>query len=381
VAQASRGVHGAARAAVAQAPGVREGFLRPSHWGVIGCAVAGLGLFAWQAELAPAHAQAQGTGGLLAKIEELEVNLAKRTNAAFVFIKPHACNDKVIALLKDTLANEGIEITATGSLDYKTIDEKMLIDNHYGAIASKAVKIDPKDLQPSDKAKAAFKAMAGMTWEDAVSKRLVYNAAQAAKKLNLDGNALEAKWAKIDKKKDLVKFGGGFYCGKLEEKMFVINGFYMAMRGQFTEKPAKIQWFTVQWDAAQLSWADFRGKVLGATDPTTAEEGSLRRIILDDYKKLGLAERPFTGKNGVHASASPFEAMAERANWLGADISKDVYGKTMLAAGLPMSTIVQWTQDPQVPLADGSKGSLFDALEDTNAAACLETSKRIASRK
>lgn len=70
-------------------------------------------------------------------------------------------------------------------------------------------------------------AMAGMTWEDAVSKRLVYNAAQAAKKLNLDGNALEAKWAKIDKKKDLVKFGGGFYCGKLEEKMFVINGFYM----------------------------------------------------------------------------------------------------------------------------------------------------------
>lgn len=39
----------------------------------------------------------------------------------------------MIALLKDTLANEGIEITATGSLDYKTIDEKMLIDNHYGA--------------------------------------------------------------------------------------------------------------------------------------------------------------------------------------------------------------------------------------------------------
>ena len=69
----------------------------------------------------------------LAKIEELEVALAKRTNAAFVFIKPHACNDAVIALVKETLANEGIEVMATGSLDYKTIDEKMLIDNHYGA--------------------------------------------------------------------------------------------------------------------------------------------------------------------------------------------------------------------------------------------------------
>ena len=54
--------------------------------------------------------------------------------------------------------------------------------------------------------------MAGMTWEDAVKKKLVYNAAQAAKKLGLDGNGLEAQWAKIDKKVDLVKFGGGFYC-------------------------------------------------------------------------------------------------------------------------------------------------------------------------
>jgi hypothetical protein len=34
----------------------------------------------------------------LAKIDELEVNLAKRTNAAFVFVKPHACNDKVCQL-------------------------------------------------------------------------------------------------------------------------------------------------------------------------------------------------------------------------------------------------------------------------------------------
>ena len=35
-----------------------------------------------------------------------------------------------------------------------------------------------------------------------------------------------------------MKFGGGFYCGKLPtaltggEDVYVINGFYMAMRGQ-----------------------------------------------------------------------------------------------------------------------------------------------------
>lgn len=31
----------------------------------------------------------------------------------------------------------------------------------------------------------------------------------------------------------------------------------------------------------------------------------------------------------------------------------------------------------QVKLGDGSKGSLFDALEDTNAAVCLEKAKKI----
>jgi hypothetical protein len=32
---------------------------------------------------------------LLQKVEALEVALAKRTNSAYVFIKPHAVNDKV----------------------------------------------------------------------------------------------------------------------------------------------------------------------------------------------------------------------------------------------------------------------------------------------
>lgn len=116
-----------------------------------------------------AHGYAQITVGgvnvmknavdLISRIDALEIELAKRTNSAFVFIKPHAVNDKVVSLVKATLADTGIEVTAEGSLDYKTIDEKMLIDTHYGAIASKAVKVDPKDLAVTDKAKAAFKVL------------------------------------------------------------------------------------------------------------------------------------------------------------------------------------------------------------------------------
>jgi hypothetical protein len=57
--------------------------------------------------------------------------------------------------------------------------------------------------------------------------------------------------------------------------------------------------------------------VLGSTDPTIAAEGSLRKAIFTHWKKMGLATEPNVGDNGVHASASPFEALCERLNWVG----------------------------------------------------------------
>lgn len=39
-------------------------------------------------------------------------------------------------------------------------------------------------------------------------------------------------------------------------------------------------------------------QVLGATDPSTAVAGSIRREILDKYQELGLSTKPDTGDNG-----------------------------------------------------------------------------------
>ena len=67
-----------------------------------------------------------------------------------------------------------------------------------------------------------------------------------------------------------------------DEHIFVINGFYMSMRAVFTTPPAKICWYSVEWPASSLSWENFRGKVLGGTDPKEAEPGSARREILGE---------------------------------------------------------------------------------------------------
>jgi len=106
--------------------------------------------------------------------------------------------------------------------------------------------------------------------------------------------------------------------------------------------------------------------VLGPTDPKAAPEGALRGTILKDWVALGLAYEPNTGDNCVHASASPFEGLAERMNWLKADPATDVFGALCLAAGISAETLKEWSVDPQV------KGkSIFDQLEDMDCADCL----------
>mmetsp|Transcript_11127 Transcript_11127/g.39330 ORF Transcript_11127/g.39330 Transcript_11127/m.39330 type:complete len:153 (-) Transcript_11127:78-536(-) len=151
----------------------------------------------------------------------------------------------------------------------------------------------------------------------------------------------------------------------------------MSMRSKFTEPGTCIKYFTIEWPASQCSWSDFRGKALGPTDPADAPADALRGIIANDWKALGLKAACDVGDNGVHASASPFEALAERANWLGASVETDIFGKLLIKAGLSLETIKAWSVDPVMKAPDGSKTSLFDFVEDTDVDACIEKLKSI----
>jgi len=196
------------------------------------------------------------------------------------------------------------------------------------------------------------------------------------KELGINANALDGAWAKAKAAKKLVKFGGGFYCGLVEvdgkEPIYIFNGFFMAMHSKFTQPGTEIHCYTVEWDPAVLSWTLFRGQVLGPTDPADAPADSLRGRILAGWEQLGLKELPNVGDNGVHASASPFEAFAERANWLGMPMDADEFGKQMKKAGLTESFASDWSVGPQVAIEPGKKGSIFDALEDLDSKECPE---------
>lgn len=304
-------------------------------------------------------------------------------NTAFVFIKPHAVTAATKTLVKEGFGSNNVKIVSEGTLSAEEIDEKMLIDQHYYSIASKATILDPSELNvPADKFKAQF----GLEWKDALSKGVVFNAKQACEKAGIDSNTLDEAWGKAKKAKKMIKFGGGFYCGLIDnldgvEPMYVFNGFFMSMRSKFVAPGVSIYYYVVEWDSKQLSWEDFRGKVLGPTDPADAPPSSLRGSIYSKWQDLGLSAQPNVGDNGVHASASPFEALAERMNWLGVSLEEDSFGKAMLDAGIDKKTIIEWSVDPQVTYGGASmpiKGSLFDAIEDQDSDMCLATTRGIA---
>jgi hypothetical protein len=295
---------------------------------------------------------------------------AKLLNSAFVFVKPHANTAATQKLVKEKLTDAGIKILAETDIEGTTIDEKKLIDQHYYAIASKATLLTPNEIPvPADKFKEAF----GESWDTVLKENRACNALEACKRFGCTPEELNEAWQQAK----VTKFGGGFYCGKVTVKgkpeLYVFNAFFMTMRSKFVGPGVSIHCYTVEWDPSKLSWDAFRNELLGPTDPADGPVGSIRRTILETYKELGLADKPNKGDNGVHASASPFEGLAERTNWLNTKLEDDAFAAALLEAGLTKHTIEEWSVDPQINLPDGSKGSVFDALEDMDADECLKT--------
>jgi hypothetical protein len=192
--------------------------------------------------------------------------------------------------------------------------------------ASKATILPAADIPvPKDKFQEAF----GESYDVALKEGRVCNAMEACGRFGCTPSQLDEAWQKTA----AHKFGGGFYCGLVAlngKKLYVFNAFFMSMRAKFVAPGTSIYCFEVEWSPSKLPWSDFRGKVLGPTDPAQAPAGSLRQLILKDYASLGLTSVPNKGDNGVHASASPFEGLAEKSNWLSRPIESEAFGKVRI---------------------------------------------------
>ena len=204
-------------------------------------------------------------------------------NSAFVFIKPHANTRAVQDLVVAKLTSKRVKILSEGDIAASKIDKDKLIDQHYYAIASKATLLKPDQLPvPEDKFEAKF----GIAWKQALADKLVYNAIDACAHLGVDADGLDAKWQAAKQAGNMEKFGGGFYGAKLEGGIFVFNGFFMTMRSAFVAPGASIHYYVVEWDPKDLKWSEFRGDLLGPTDPAQASLFLFSICILFTYGQI-----------------------------------------------------------------------------------------------
>ena len=60
-----------------------------------------------------------------------------------MFVKPHAVTDHVKELVRKRIASANISVTSEDSITAEQIDKDMLIDNHHGASAAKAMMQKP----------------------------------------------------------------------------------------------------------------------------------------------------------------------------------------------------------------------------------------------
>ena len=56
-----------------------------------------------------------------------------------------------------------------------------------------------------------------MKWNKVMEDGLVFNAMDGAKKLGISPDELGKKYDALKKGETIIKFGGGFYCGKVDD--------------------------------------------------------------------------------------------------------------------------------------------------------------------
>jgi hypothetical protein len=177
------------------------------------------------------------------------------------------------------------------------------------------------------------------------------------------------------------KLAGGTYVVEVkldDETVYLINGFHGRQLKQFTDAGKSIIVMSLSTDT---DWSTARSNFIGATDPTKANAGSLRREFLENKDRLGLPDVS-QGANGVHLSAGPVEALVElqryNSNFSSGEakaFTEFAFGK-QLAEAFDENAVQSIVQNKNVDVA-GKATSVFDLTEEKNSSEALAMLKEL----
>jgi hypothetical protein len=159
------------------------------------------------------------------------------------------------------------------------------------------------------------------------------------------------------------------------ERIAVLNPFHPYQIMHFTPPGRTIVVFECWTDTG---WDVLRQQMTGATDPSRATAGSMRRTLLDNKKQLKLRDVR-TATNGVHCSAGPLEAMVEYSRFFSdhahkesIDVSETLFGQMLARRGLGEKVIAKLAKNPLVGNGDdGNYAFNITEEKDSDVAADL----------
>jgi hypothetical protein len=160
--------------------------------------------------------------------------------------------------------------------------------------------------------------------------------------------------------------------------IYLFNGFHAKQLLHFTGAGRLIVVMTLKGD---MSWADARTNFIGATNPSNAQIGSLRRTLLETKDALGLDEVSM-GYNGFHLSAGPVEGLIELIRYNSDHAAKQIkttedfsFGRSLKSA-LDAKQLDRVLSNDNVPQGE-KMVSVFDLTEEFDADTALEKLKAV----
>ena len=299
-------------------------------------------------------------------------------NRSLIYLKPHADCKQTRDFIQKYLKSRKCRVVSEGAVLGAEVSD--VFDKQYTDICKKAISLQPHECSLSSTSMMKFEKKFQIAWSVAVRKKLVQNSHGSCEVLDISPIMLHEAWLDSVSNGKMVKLGRGFYCSLIDTipdkpAVFCINGFYAAMRAEYLAAGASVHYFVVEWDNEAMSWDEFRKKVVGSTNPSLAHPDSLRSIMSADWEGLGLESPMNMMRNGVHASASAFEAMVERSIWMKITPELDDYWPQLIDAGLTPDILRCWITNVFV-----MGKTVFDHMEDKGSRECIETVRHLLSR-
>ena len=129
--------------------------------------------------------------------------------------------------------------------------------------------------------------------------------------------------------------------------------------------------------SGNMNWTDARNNFIGSTFPASAENGSIRKELLNNKPELGLTEVS-QALNGVHLSAGPVEALIElcryNSNYSNIEQIKQYtdfsFGKNLLKS-FDKEKIEMILSNINIS-TNGKAISIFDLTEEKNSEEAIE---------